>query len=296
MLLETKCQDHTTRCALSAQQYSAFNFEYFRTELSHIANTSMTFFTVKPSTCPGCTWTYEIMTMLLQGRAEGPSYSKMHVMLEASAPENLEGLTSPRFLNSHLSYSRIPADIRQKRVKVVFVARNPKDAAVSLYNMMSGMKHYSYSGSFANWLPLYMRGGLAYQAYPKYLLGWEEVYKSKQHEMIVLYYEDLKKDMAKEIRSLAQFLDLPENEKLVEEIAEKCQFHEMKTRFDAKMLGTSSYKSGTNYGFMRKGEVGNWKHWFTVAQNEMFDKYIHEQLHGSMYNFTYQISDVAFKD
>lgn len=52
----------------------------------------------------------------------------------------------------------MPADIIEKKVKIVFVVRNPKDVAVSLYNMMSAFKHYNYSGKFCNWLPLFLRG------------------------------------------------------------------------------------------------------------------------------------------
>lgn len=52
----------------------------------------------------------------------------------------------------------LPKDIRDKKVKIVFVVRNPKDAAVSFYNVMTGVKHYEYEGKLSNWLPLYIRG------------------------------------------------------------------------------------------------------------------------------------------
>ena len=54
----------------------------------------------------GCTWTFEILTMLLKGKAEEPNYSKAHVMLEASPPETIATIPSPRLLNTHLSYNR----------------------------------------------------------------------------------------------------------------------------------------------------------------------------------------------
>lgn len=54
----------------------------------------------------GCTWTFEILTMLLKGKAEGPQFSKMHVMLEASSADNLDDIVSPRLLNTHLPYRR----------------------------------------------------------------------------------------------------------------------------------------------------------------------------------------------
>ncbi|XP_052222287.1 sulfotransferase 1A2-like [Dreissena polymorpha] len=236
----------------------------------------------------GCTWTFEILTMLLKGKSDGPHYSKMHVMLEASARENMTTLPSPRLLNTHLPWRRFPSDIMKKKVKLVFVVRNPKDAAVSLYHMMTGMKHYNYSGRFENWLPLFMQGQLAYDCYLKYLHDWEEVYKTKSLDMFILYYEDLKRDSVAEIKRLAEFLELPVDERLVIDISEKCQFREMKTRFDAVALGSGSYKVDKNYGFMRKGEVGNWKQWFTVAQSEQMDALVAEKLHDSIFQFDYQ--------
>lgn len=237
----------------------------------------------------GCTWTYEILTMLLRGRAEGPEYSKMNSMLEAIAAENMNSLASPRLLNTHLPYRRIPKDINNKKVKVVFVVRNMKDAAVSLYHMILGMTHYNYSGKFENWLPLYLRGDLAYDSYLKYLRDWEEVYRSHKHDMILLYFEDLKRDTLAEVKKLSAFLELSLSDEVLHEIAEQCQFKHMKTRYTKQMLGTSSYKPEVNYGFMRKGEVGNWKEWFTVAQSELVDKLVDENLKGSQLTFTYQL-------
>jgi len=95
---------------------------------------------------------------------------------------------------------------------------------------------------------------VAYVTYADYLKSWEKAFTSKKHKMIVIYYEDMKKDIANEARKLSDFLGIPINEKLIAEIAEQCQFNEMKSRFDAKMLGVGSYKPDKTYGFMRKGK------------------------------------------
>lgn len=62
----------------------------------------------------------------------------------------------------HHFYFRLPESVKEKRVKIVFVARNPKDLAVSLFNMMAALKHYNYEGNFSDWLPLFIRGDCNY--------------------------------------------------------------------------------------------------------------------------------------
>lgn len=237
----------------------------------------------------GCTWTFEILSMLLREQAEGTEISKMETMLEAKCAEDMGKLPSPRLLNTHLPYRRIPNGICNKKVKIVFVVRNIKDAAVSLYHMMSGMVHYSYSGKFENWLPLFLRGELAYDSYLRYLRDWEEVYQSKKHDMLLMYFEDMKRDTFTEVKKLSTFLGLSHSDDLLHEISEQCQFKHMKDRYTKQMLRSSTYKPDVQYGFMRKGQVGNWKEWFTVAQSEVVDRLVGRDLEGSQIKFIYKI-------
>lgn len=37
------------------------------------------------------------------------------------------------------------------------------------------------------------------------------------------------------------------------------------------------------------GEVGNWKEWFTVAENENMDSVIHKKLQQSIFKFKYEL-------
>lgn len=240
----------------------------------------------------GCTWMYEILTMLLRGQAEGPIPSKVVGMLEATSQESMDELVTPRLLNTHLPYRRLPKDVHQKNVKTVLVVRNPKDVAVSLYNMMQGFKHYNYKGTFNNWLPLFMRGDLAYDTYWRYYMDYEVACKSnfKENNILIVYYEDMKKNLSQEITRLCDFIDCHLDDEILAQITNACQFKAMETRYTTGKLGSGEYRAEVKHTFMRKGMVGDWKNWFTVAQNELLDSEVASNMADTSFRLIYQLT------
>ena len=60
----------------------------------------------------GTHWVFEIISMLLNGKAETIPHSKGKLMLEAVPKSELEKCPSPRVLNSHLPLTMLPKDIK----------------------------------------------------------------------------------------------------------------------------------------------------------------------------------------
>ena len=59
-----------------------------------------------------------------------------HLLQGVGSPrthQTVKLLPSPRFIKTHLPVHIIPPDIFNKKSKIVYVARNPKDLAVSFY-------------------------------------------------------------------------------------------------------------------------------------------------------------------
>ena len=103
----------------------------------------------------GTHWTWEVVNMLKKGKAEYVSKGKEDFMLEIVDCESFEKLQSPRFINTHLLYETLPNEsIQEKKPKMIFVYRNPKDLVVSAYSFLTGWK--VYNGTFGNFLKLFM--------------------------------------------------------------------------------------------------------------------------------------------
>ena len=72
------------------------------------------------------------------------------------SPDFLETFPSPRVLNSHLYARCLPEQVIKKKIKVIQVARSPKDIAVSFYHNMKALNcmfEYPPYETFSEFLP-----------------------------------------------------------------------------------------------------------------------------------------------
>ncbi|XP_059177401.1 sulfotransferase 1B1-like [Physella acuta] len=234
----------------------------------------------------GCHWTWEIMQMIIKGKAEHSDIGKMQNMLELAAPEVIEASPSPRILNTHAWFEELPEEVKKFRSKIVFTTRNPKDVAVSHYNHHVRMKNIycGYDGQFKDWMQLWINGTIEYGSFLEFHCKWDAaIQENPDHPILVLSYEEMKNvgnigllDLEGTVRQIAKFLEVDLTEAQVQEITGASQFDSMKDKF-----------KGTPCELLiRKGQVGDWKNWFTVALSEEVDKWKPE-LDKTRFTFRY---------
>ncbi|CAG5114567.1 unnamed protein product [Candidula unifasciata] len=199
----------------------------------------------------GCHWVWETLGMILKGKGEYSPFCKQIAYLEMAAPELYDNLDSPRILNTHHEYDYLPDEVKEKKTKIVLTTRNPKDTAVSLYNHQINLYEvYNYDGQFQDWFPLFLDGKVDNGSFFDYYVSWERaINEHPDHPILVVKYEDMKKDLKSTIRKLADFVNVTLSNDQVDEIAKKAEFSSMKQKFK----GLSTEK------LIRKGEVGDWK-------------------------------------
>ncbi|KAL9960567.1 hypothetical protein ACROYT_G034042 [Oculina patagonica] len=231
----------------------------------------------------GTTWMRELLWQIYNDGAISDVHLgsrvlwlEIHPLLHRREPDNAESspvskpvidlLPSPRLLWSHLPYQLIPKGKDDATTcKYIYIARNPKDVAVSLYYFLFSIDAESYSGlTWDIFLKFFLQGKLVYNLWSDHVLEW---WKHRDDPNILfLKYEDLKKDLLSNVRTIAEFLEKPLSEDVIQRIAHQCSFHEM-----AKTPVTFQVFPDVDASYLRKGEVGDWKNHFTLEVNEKFE-------------------------
>ncbi|KAK5996458.1 Sulfotransferase 1C2 [Cladobotryum mycophilum] len=232
----------------------------------------------------GTTWLSYII-VLITGNA-GKSLQDSHYWVESNWTSEskvpLEETQGPRMLKSHMPYNMaLGGDPAKNACKYIYIARNPKDVCSSYYHFESNKSWTGYyDGGWDHWLQMFVDGKAHRDDWFDHVLSWWE--HRDAENILFLTYEYLKRDMAGQLRKVAQFLSATLDDAKFEEIEHKVSFSEMKkTDFSAP-------KSKEMGKFFRKGEIGSWKEYFTVAQNERFGQLYKAKMGSSGLTFTFE--------
>ncbi|XP_074849983.1 sulfotransferase 1 family member D1-like [Carettochelys insculpta] len=240
----------------------------------------------------GTTWISEIVDMIYKDgdteKCKQDAIFNRVPFLEMSCPgfpsgtDQLAAVPSPRIVKTHVPVQLLPASFLDQDCKMIYVARNPKDVAVSFYHFYLMAKMHPDPGTWDEFLQKFMAGNVAYGSWYDHVKGWWE--KAKTHRILFLFYEDMKEDPEREIKKVIQFLEKDLKQEVVNNILHHTSFQEMKKNptTNYEMMPAWAMDHGVS-PFMRKGMSGDWKNYFTVEQNKIFDAHYKEQMQGSTF-------------
>ncbi|XP_077998117.1 sulfotransferase 1C4-like [Glandiceps talaboti] len=216
-------------------------------------------------------------------KIENVEESAIHAAMDAVEYLNLLPSSTPRMVKTHMQHKLFPPKAFEKRSKIICVARNPKDTLVSFYhlhrcNYLLG----SYSGTWNEFYNLAMKKQLIYGDWFDHVLGWWK-YKDKEN-VYFLKYEDMKKDLRGVIKKLAKFLNKDLTDDKINQIEIYCSFDNMKINPGVNMERDPSFNF-KRAEFIRKGVIGDWQNYFTVAQNTEFEELYKTKMKDSGLSF-----------
>uniref|UniRef100_A0A8C4MBA3 Sulfotransferase n=1 Tax=Equus asinus TaxID=9793 RepID=A0A8C4MBA3_EQUAS len=194
--------------------------------------------------------------------------------------ETLKDMPSPRLVKTHLPVQLRPSSFWKNNCKIVYVAQNAKDVAVSYYYFYQMAKIHPDPGTWEEFLDKVMMGKVAFGSWYDHVKAWWE--KRKDYRILYLFYEDMKEDPKREIQKLLKILDKDLPEETMDKILHHSSFDVMK-EFYSSLKFTISFFSGIS---------GDWKNHFTVAQYERFEKDYEEKMKGSTLQFRSEIKEI----
>ncbi|XP_077867018.1 sulfotransferase 1 family member D1-like [Saccoglossus kowalevskii] len=179
----------------------------------------------------GATWTTEILSLILNG---GDFQAVSRVRIEDRAPypefhlkpkpnyEQAAEMASPRIIPTHLPMHILPPQLDEKKPKVIYVARNPKDIVASIYY------HHSkdiFLETYESWEHC-LEEFIGNDKLANHVIPWWN--KRRESNVLFLKYEDMNKNLKSQIRKISSFLGRPLSDELLDKISEHCSFKKMK--------------------------------------------------------------------
>ncbi|GKV39661.1 hypothetical protein SLEP1_g47399 [Rubroshorea leprosula] len=139
---------------------------------------------------------------------------------------------------------------------------------------------------------MYCKGIVGFGPFWEHMLGYWRESQRKPSKVLILTYEDVKKDIISNLKRLAKFLGLPfsaeeERAGVVEEIARLCSFEKMKD-VEVNKNG-KSIMNWENRNLFRKGEVGDWMNYLSPEMVEELSRVLEEKLGGSGLAFKFNV-------
>ena len=225
----------------------------------------------------GTTWTQQIVRNILSKGDDAQIINQAVPWLEAMNSKltpyhdvDISVLEHPRAFKSHMPYNLMPCGLPSSTpCKYIYVARNPKDVAVSYFYHYFTLK-LAENLDWDTFISWFVSGDLQFGDYFDHVLSWWEHRNSEN--VLFMKYEDMKKDIRSSVIRIASFTNKELSEKEISSVIEKSSFSSMKKN------PTTNYewvpkevKHPEGTPFMRKGVVGGWKEHFSPEQSAQFD-------------------------
>ncbi|CAH2073438.1 unnamed protein product, partial [Iphiclides podalirius] len=190
---------------------------------------------------------------------------------------------SPRFIKTHLPMSLLPPTLLDS-TKVVYVARDPRDVAVSYFHHTKLFKMTPFSGDFKTFWSYFMRDMLPWSPFFEHV---KEAWQMRNHpNMLFLFYEELSKDLPAALRRVADFFGKQYDDKQIEGLCTHLKFDNFKKNPSVNMdeLRDVGMMANDNV-FIRKGKSGGWPEYFDEDMTKKAERWISENLRDTDLRF-----------
>ncbi len=245
----------------------------------------------------GTTWLQQILGQLLFADADSLPIAEMSPWLDLRVPPApvklaaLEAQGHRRFIKTHLP---VDALVYSPAAKYIYVARDGRDVVWSLYNHHANANDLWYGALndtpglvgppigkppasirqyFLDWLD---RDGFPFWSFWDCVASWWAI--RSLPNLLVLHYDDLKRDLPGQMRRIAAFLDIAVDEARFPTAVDHCGFAWMKANATHTTPACGVFWDGGAETFIHKGTNGRWRDVLTAEDSARYEAVARERL------------------
>jgi aryl sulfotransferase len=239
----------------------------------------------------GTTWLQQIVGQLLFEGSADLEVAQLSPWLDLRVPPKdvklpfVEAQTHRRFLKTHLPVEALQFS---PKAKYLYIGRDGRDVVWSLYNHHSSANQTWYDALNQTpgrigppielppddvrvyWREWMSGDGFPFWSYWENIRSWWKIRKLPNVKFI--HFTNLKNDLPGEIRSIAEYLEIPTHESHWEAILEHCSFTWMKQNATKSTpLGGAFWDAGAD-AFIHKGINGRWRDILTEEESAEYEE------------------------
>jgi Sulfotransferase domain len=180
-----------------------------------------------------------------------------------------------RLIKTHERY-------RKEYTRGVFLVRDVRDVLLSNFarGTQFGLAQLLCKGDLDSFLEIFLKGkALQYGSWQDHTRSWLESPLAKNGNLMVVRYEDLRKNPEQILGHLLQFLGVTPDLQIIRKAIGNNSLHQMRakedlarqTREQSNLLSPDE-KVGEEGRFVRKGSVGGWREKLTDSQLKIIDQ------------------------
>ncbi len=238
----------------------------------------------------GTTWMQQIVSQLLFNGDTEQDTQAMSPWLDFRAAPNevkneaMDAQTHRRFVKTHLP---VEALVYSPKAKYLYIGRDGRDVLWSLYNHHSMASELMYdllnktpglvgppldppsADIHEYWKTWFAKDGFPYWSFWENVRSWWEI--RNLPNIMMVHFDNLKRDMPGEIRRIAKFLDIPIDESNWDIILEHCSFEWMKEHGEKIVPAAGAAWIGGPKTFIHKGTNGRWRETLTAVESAEYE-------------------------
>lgn len=216
----------------------------------------------------------DVKEELLELNEGFPEQQELVEKMSVPVYETLANISSRRFIKTHFPFSLLPPSVMEQGSKIVYVARNPRDVAVSFYHLNRLFASQGYIGDFTEYWEYFENDLAPWCPYWEHIKeGWE--YRNHPN-VLFMFYEDMNKDLPGTIRKVADFLGKSFTEEQIEKLSDHLHIRNFKNNpsVNCEELKRIKLLNSAEQSFVRSGKSDGWSEEYTPELKEKVLKWI----------------------